>query len=183
MAPIPQHLQVPQLRLRSILAGLQDLPSDEFWVHIPATREGARDAYVTLYRAAGGREPRTVTIELSKLLALARLESDHPARAPVAATPLHVPPNARGKTFDPAKDEVRLGRVLEAVLTVMKDGQWRTLFQIRSALAARDVHTTEAGISARLRDLRKPWGGGHTVESERVPETSGLWRYRVLVSA
>lgn len=176
-------LQVAQLRARSVTAGLAlDLSdhNDELVKFLYASN-ARHDLIVTVLRYNRddlGAEPRRVEISVRSLLALARLENDHPARAPVAPTPLHVPAFG-GKTFDPEKDEVRLAGVLAAVHDVMEDGKWRTLFQISNALSAKGIQATEAGVSARLRDLRKPQYGARTVLRERVPEASGLWRYRL----
>lgn len=79
-----------------------------------------------------------------------------------------------GATFDAAKDGARLTGQLERVYAYMADGQWRTLGAIRRATGG-----SEAGVSARLRDLRKPQFGGHTVERKRVD--GGLWAYRLIV--
>ena len=78
-----------------------------------------------------------------------------------------------GETFDFDRDAERLTGQLDRVRSVMRDGRWRTLAEI----AAR-VEGSEAGVSARLRDLRKPRFGGLTVEREYVER--GIWRYRVL---
>jgi len=81
-----------------------------------------------------------------------------------------------GSTFDPALDEDRLRRQLALVTAIMFDGQWRTLAQLsREADGA-----PEASVSARLRDLRKPKFGGHTVERQRIPNGNGLHIYRVI---
>lgn len=79
-----------------------------------------------------------------------------------------------GATFQEDRDGARLFGQLREVFTLMCDGQWRTIEQI-----ALVVNGTEAGISARLRDLRKKRYGGHTVERQYVGK--GLWRYRLLV--
>lgn len=71
-------------------------------------------------------------------------------------------------------DEKRLTGQLERVFTLMSDGTWRTLAEI-----ARAVGGSEAGVSARLRDLRKPRWGRHTVE--RARRGPGLWEYRLVV--
>jgi hypothetical protein len=78
-----------------------------------------------------------------------------------------------GPDLQPA-DEVRLSGQLARVRTVMSGGAWLTLAEI----AERAAGSSEAGVSARLRDLRKPRFGGHTVERRR--RTQGLWEYRVL---
>ncbi len=83
-----------------------------------------------------------------------------------------------GQTFNPGHDDTRLGTQLERVKGLMSDTSWRTLSEIRSQTGG-----SEAGISARLRDLRKTKFGGHTVLRRRrgVP-SRGLWEYRLLVN-
>lgn len=68
----------------------------------------------------------------------------------------------------------RMWRLLDAVRTLMADEQWRTLADIHA-------HTggSEASISARLRDLRKPQFGHYHVERRHV--RGGLYEYRVTV--
>lgn len=78
-----------------------------------------------------------------------------------------------GETFDQSKDGPRLGRQLDAVLSLMRDGRWRSIPEILAAIGM----GSEAGISARLRDLRKPKFGCHTVERRR--RVGGLWEYRL----
>lgn len=79
-----------------------------------------------------------------------------------------------GPTFDPAQDGERLGRQLVDVFGVMKDGRWHTLREVSDAVGA-----PEGSVSARLRDLRKPRFGRHTVEKRRVSGAPGLWEYRM----
>lgn len=79
-----------------------------------------------------------------------------------------------GATFKPSRDEVRLTGQLLAVYELMRDGRWRTLPRIRASM---DRPYSEAGISARLRDLRKDKFGGHNVERRNVE--GGLWEYRI----
>ena len=55
----------------------------------------------------------------------------------------------------------------------MKDGCWRTLFEI-----ARLTGDPEASISARLRDLRKDRFGGYELQGRRLG-SKGLWEYRL----
>ena len=73
-------------------------------------------------------------------------------------------------------DVARLATQLERVKYVMQDGQWWTLADL-----AHRVQGSEAGISARLRDLRKTKFGGYRVERRRIVGWSGgLWQYRLL---
>ncbi len=77
-----------------------------------------------------------------------------------------------GITYDPDLDHDRLKTLLGRVRELMSDGTWRTLADIRQACGG-----SEAGVSARLRDLRKERFGKHRVERRR--KTEGLWEYRV----
>ena len=81
-----------------------------------------------------------------------------------------------GDTFDQQHDGKRLGTLLESVRRLMADSEWRTLSEIRKKIG----RGSEASLSARLRDLRKPKFGGLTVERRRRGDPSlGLWEYRV----
>lgn len=83
--------------------------------------------------------------------------------------------NFHGQTYQPEHDETRLTSQLERVKELMNDGEWRTLQQIANA-----VQGSEAGISARLRDLRNKLG--LTVTKKRIGNpSSGLWAYQVQV--
>jgi hypothetical protein len=82
-----------------------------------------------------------------------------------------------GQTYDAKRDEVRLTGQIERVFDAMKDGVWRSLPIIRAMIE----YGSEAGISARLRDLRKGKFGGHTVERRNIG--GGMWQYRVVVKA
>lgn len=77
-----------------------------------------------------------------------------------------------GDTYEPLEDAARLGTQIERVYALMCDRNWRSLTEI-----AETVNGTEASVSARLRDLRKPWWGGHTVARRRVAR--GLFEYRL----
>ena len=80
-----------------------------------------------------------------------------------------------GKTYDPALDEDRLRTLLGRVYQTMSDGRWRTLKEIQSVAGG-----SEAGISARLRDLRKPRFGSYDVQRRRRGDPKGgLWEYRI----
>ena len=80
-----------------------------------------------------------------------------------------------GGTFDAGRDGDRLNRQHAEVYALMRDGQWRTLWEI-----SRTTGHPEASVSARLRDFRKPKHGGHVVERRYLD--NGLWRYRLIVN-
>lgn len=81
-----------------------------------------------------------------------------------------------GETYDPSKDKARLKHQLGRVYETMIDGLWRTLEGVAKLTGA-----SEAAVSARLRDLRKPKFGGYVVERRaREPRKSGLFEYRLL---
>lgn len=88
------------------------------------------------------------------------------------------PPRFRGATYDATLDGQRLTSQLAAVIALMRDGQFRTLSQIKEAIG----RGSEAGISARLREMRHPDAGGYVIERKRVGDLkSGLWAYRMVV--
>jgi hypothetical protein len=65
------------------------------------------------------------------------------------------------QTFDgpdvvPAVDDPRLQKQHERILTLMRDGRWRTLGEIAAVTG-----DPEASISAQLRHARKERFGGH----------------------
>lgn len=78
-----------------------------------------------------------------------------------------------GKTFSEKDDGKRLERQLDRVRTLMNDGVWRTLSEIKS-----EVPGSETALSARLRDLRNK--EKRTIQRERV--SAGLWKYRMIQS-
>ena len=81
-----------------------------------------------------------------------------------------------GATYDPAFDYQRLESQLERIKTLMSDGEFRTLAQIRNIIGG-----SEAGISARLRDLRKEKFGSYIVNRKRVGDPSaGLHAYQLI---
>ena len=88
-----------------------------------------------------------------------------------------IPPTFDGTTFDYAQDFDRLATALDRVAHLMRDGRPRTLGDIASACGC-----SEAGASARLRDLRKP-------KFQRIYKVAdviskrhdgGLWKYQVI---
>ena len=68
-----------------------------------------------------------------------------------------------GNTFDSVLDTVRLSRQAQLVFDLMRDGNWRTLAEIKTAIGC----GSEAGVSARLRDFRKPKFGAFVVDRRR----------------
>lgn len=70
------------------------------------------------------------------------------------------------------RDQVRLGKQLEAIYELMRDGSWRSLASIEAATGY-----PQASISAQLRHLRKPRFGKYTVERRRVGDG---YQYRVI---
>lgn len=96
-----------------------------------------------------------------------------PARKPWTA------PAFGGATYEPEKDAARLSGQLARVRECMADGEWRTLREIKGWCEMH--HATpdsEPGISARLRDLRKPRFGAHEVKRRR--RAGGLYEYRLI---
>ena len=79
-----------------------------------------------------------------------------------------------GSTYEAEEDYQRLKSCLDKVRHIMSNpkGQWWTLFELSKLTGS-----SEAGVSARIRDLRKEKNGGHNIESSRG--RGGLWRYRM----
>lgn len=69
-------------------------------------------------------------------------------------------------------DQPRLGAQLERILSIISDGQWRTL-----SLISEQAQAPEASVSAQLRNLRKARFGGHNVERRHMG--GGLFEYRL----
>lgn len=83
---------------------------------------------------------------------------------------------ADGATFEAQYDSTRLGTQFDRVRALMQDGQWRTLREIADAIGK----GSEAAVSARLRDFRKPQYGAREVERRRRGDArGGLWEYRL----
>lgn len=79
-----------------------------------------------------------------------------------------------GETYESSLDQVRMTRQLRAVFEFMKDGSWYTPERI-SAHCGGSV----AGITARIRDLRKDRFGAYKVSSRRVGR-GGSWEYSIM---
>jgi hypothetical protein len=62
---------------------------------------------------------------------------------------------------------------IERVMLAIKDGEWRTLEEVSEITG-----DTTPSISARLRDLRKPQFGGHTVLRRKI--NANLFEYKLM---
>ena len=78
-----------------------------------------------------------------------------------------------GRTYQSQRDKTRLNAQTQRVFNALADGSWWTLARI-----AELTRSPEASISARIRDLRKPRFGAHTIERRHV--AAGLWQYRLV---
>lgn len=100
-----------------------------------------------------------------------------PPSSSIASTPTFPPaPLFDGHTYDEDRDRDRLASLLARVYDAMHDTDWWTLAEL-----ARHTGGSEASVSARLRDLRKPRFGGHTVQRTRQL-LGGLYHYRLIPS-
>ena len=81
-------------------------------------------------------------------------------------------PDFDGATYDPALDEDRLRTLLGRVYQYLRYGGWVTLHEVAECCGG-----SEAGVSARIRDLRKAKFGGYTIARRRVD--GGLFEYRM----
>ena len=82
-----------------------------------------------------------------------------------------------GESFDPALDGDRLSRQFDQVRAIMLRGAWVTVREIARELG----HASEASVSARVRDLRKPRCGGYDIRRRRRrtgAEPGATWEYR-----
>ena len=80
-----------------------------------------------------------------------------------------------GPTMEPDIDGPRISRALDLVLDALQSGGWWTITGL-----ARYAKCSEAGASARLRDLRKAQHGSHVVGRRRTSPKSGLWEYKLM---
>ena len=90
--------------------------------------------------------------------------------------PMLPPPERRfcGETYDPALDCARLTGQLLNVYAALRGGEWHTLHELSEKTGG-----SEASVSARLRDLRKPAFGSHVVDRRRRAD-GGLHEYRLV---
>lgn len=91
-----------------------------------------------------------------------------------------------GSTYEPKLDKVRLTRQMKVIFRIMLDNKWHTLSGL-----SQQTGFSEASISARIRDLRKPRFGLHTVDRTRLLklndqhyyDPTGRFEYRLTVNA
>lgn len=82
-----------------------------------------------------------------------------------------------GNTYEEEHDRARLQTQLQAVRSVMLQGGWFTISEIKSLIGGT---ATPQSISARLRDLRKQRFGGFEVQRRRRgSKDAGLFEYRL----
>ena len=81
-----------------------------------------------------------------------------------------------GATYEP-EDSPRLSEQLQFVLLILKRGEWYSAEELQGELKKYQVKAGTAGITARIRDLRKPKFGGHNIPHKRI---KGVDRYRLL---
>ena len=89
-----------------------------------------------------------------------------------------LPKTFDGVTYTPKHDQKRLTGQLKAVYELWNGRLFRSWWTLREI--AVNVEGSEAGVSARLRDLRKEKFGGHTVNKRhRGDPKRGLWEYQL----
>lgn len=86
-------------------------------------------------------------------------------------------PNFQGADYVPEKDKVRLTGQIHRVFDCMKDGRWRTFYEIEAI-----TKDPQASISAQLRNLRKDRFGRHTVNKRRTTKNGGTYEYQLIVN-
>lgn len=71
-----------------------------------------------------------------------------------------------------------MGRQLKAVRDILSDGDWWTFDRLKVSMLNSGIGISEAGVSARLRDLRKPCYGGHVID-RRATGRKGIFEYKM----
>ena len=85
---------------------------------------------------------------------------------------------SRAVAYESAPRPAPSGKQFRDVQTLMSDARWRTVAEISDATGH-----PECSVGARVRDLRKPQFGGHSVHRRRRLIggcLSRLWEYRLL---
>lgn len=114
-------------------------------------------------------------------------------RAGHGHTPLEPRARRRAPGPDPAAttiedytpaDAGRLTGQLSRVFRIMESGEWYTLAELVDRIELGwGVRASEAGVSARIRDLRKPEHGGYTVERQIRPGSGSVREYRLILAS
>ena len=86
-----------------------------------------------------------------------------------------IPLRFDGPAYSESLDQERLTGQILIIFDLMKDGKFRTLYEIEEKTGY-----DQASISAQLRNLRKARFGSHRIDKRRV--IGGLWEYRLLVT-
>lgn len=80
-----------------------------------------------------------------------------------------------GPGIEPCDLKPLAGQLL-AVYDLMLDGEYRSLRTIADAIGC----ASEAGVSARLRDLRKARNGAHTIVRRRIEQERRTYEYKLI---
>jgi hypothetical protein len=65
------------------------------------------------------------------------------------------------------------------VLEILRKGfNWWTPWDLINKLASKEIYVSDASVTARLRDLRKPRYGAWSIEKRRI-ENCGAYEYRL----
>jgi len=76
----------------------------------------------------------------------------------------------------------RLSRQQRAVMAIMSDGNWYTIADVTRAVNEMGIPGGPCSISEKIRSLRKPQFGSHTVERRKCENVPGLYFYRLKVN-
>lgn len=77
-----------------------------------------------------------------------------------------------GADYNHERDSDRLTGQIKRVFAAIKDGEWRTVFEI-----SRDTGDPQTSVSAQLRNLRKARYGAWNIECRYAG--NGLYEYRL----
>lgn len=100
-------------------------------------------------------------------------------------------PGFDGKTYNHDRDHGRLSLSLARTFIVLAkaalkarkgegDG-WMSLYDIVDAVCDMGDRVSESGVSARIRDLRKPAFGEFDIETRSPVGCRGVWSYRLVL--
>lgn len=76
------------------------------------------------------------------------------------------------------QDNHRLTTQYDNIFNYMKDGVYRSLYQI-----SKNLDYPESSVSAQLRHMRKPRFGSHTINRKRIKTpTGGTYMYQLIIN-